>query len=204
MINSKSIGLSGLKSLVAELRVSVIATLSLAVLLCGVYPLMVWTLAQGFFPQKANGSLIARGGKVLGSSLIAQGFYGPAYFHPRPSSAGAGYDAAASGGSNLGPTSQKLIDAVRRRVDRYRLENGLTESDLVPADAVTASASGLDPHISFKNALIQARRVAQARGMSEEAVHRKIAAHTDGRDLGFLGEPRVNVVEMNLNFDAKR
>jgi len=204
MINSKSIGLSGLKSLVAELRVSVIATLSLAVLLCGVYPLMVWTLAQGFFPQKSNGSLIARGGKVLGSSLIAQGFYGPAYFHPRPSSAGAGYDAAASGGSNLGPTSQKLIDAVRRRVDRYRIENGLTESDPVPADAVTASASGLDPHISLKNALIQARRVAQARGMSEEAVHRKIAAHTDGRDLGFLGEPRVNVVEMNLNFDAKR
>jgi K+-transporting ATPase ATPase C chain len=188
---------------VAELRVSIIAVLSLAVLLCGFYPLVVWALAQGFFPQKANGSLITQNGKVLGASLIAQGFSGPAYFHPRPSTAGDGYDAAASGGSNLGPTSQKLIDVVRRRAGEYRMENGLNESDPVPGDAVTASASGLDPHISLKNALLQARRVARARGMSEEAVRRKIETRTEGRDLGFLGEPRVNVLELNLDLDGK-
>jgi K+-transporting ATPase ATPase C chain len=175
--------------------------LSLAVLLCGIYPLMVWVLAQGLFPQKANGSLITRGGKVLGSSLIAQHFSGPAYFHPRPSAAGDGYDAAASGGSNLGPASQKLIDSVRGRVDQYRTGNGLREEDPVPADAVTASASGLDPHISEKNAILQAHRVAQARGLTEDAVHKQIEAHTEGRDLGFLGEPRVNVLELNLDLE---
>jgi K+-transporting ATPase ATPase C chain len=203
MRNTKSTGTSTIKSIAAELRVSIVATVSLAVLLCGLYPLIVWALSQGLFPQKANGSLITRGGKVLGSSLIARGFSGRGYFHPRPSAAGDGYDAAASGGSNLGPTSQKLMDEVRARVDQYRAENGLKESDRVPADAVTASASGLDPHISLQNALLQARRVARARGLSEAALHEKIRAHTEGRDLGFLGEPRVNVLELNLDLDGK-
>jgi potassium-transporting ATPase KdpC subunit len=204
MKNSKSSNLSDIKSILVELRVSIIATLSLAILLCGIYPLMVWALAQGVFPQKANGSLITRSGKVLGSSLIAQSFSGPAYIHPRPSAAGDGYDAAASGGSNLGPTSQKLIDEVRGRVEQYRKENGLKESAPVPADAVTASASGLDPHISPKNANFQAHRVAQARGISEEAVRSKIKAHTEGHVLGFLGERRVNVLELNLDLDKEQ
>lgn len=204
MNNSKSRTFSDIKDIVAELRICIIATSTLAVLLCGVYPLVVWVLSQGFFPQKANGSLITRGGKVLGSSLIAQSFSGPAYFHPRPSAAGDGYDAAASGGSNLGPTSQKLIDDIRGRVDRYRTENGLKESDPVPADAVTASASGLDPHISPRNAALQVPRVARARGLSEETVRKKIKAHTESRDLGFLGEPRVNVLELNLDLDGKQ
>lgn len=190
-----------MKLLLSQLRVAVIATLSLAVLLCGFYPVMVWALAQGLFPQQANGSLITQDGKVLGSSLVAQGFSGPGYFHPRPSAAGKGYDAAASGGSNLGPTSRKLIAQIKARVDRYRTENGLKERDPVPAEAVTGSASGLDPHISLDNALLQARRIAQVRGLSEESVRRKIDAHTEGRDLGFLGEPRVNVLELNLDLE---
>lgn len=194
---------SRIMSLVAEFRISLIATLLLAVLLCGVYPLLVWGLARGIFPGKANGSLIVRDGAVLGSSLIAQGFTGPGYFHPRPSAAGEGYDAAASGGSNLGPTSRKLIDAVRERIRLYRIENGLAENVPVPVDAVTASGSGLDPHISPANAILQARRVASARGLSEESVLRQIEAHTEGRDLGFLGEPRVNVLLLNLDLDGK-
>lgn len=203
MKNPKSRGTFSMKPLAAELRVSIAATLSLAVLLCGVYPLIVWALAQGIFPQKANGSLITQGAKVLGSSLIAQRFSSPAYFHPRPSAAGDGYDAAASGASNLGPTSQKLIDTVRERVQNYRTENGLTPKDLVPADAVTASGSGLDPHISLKNALLQAPRVAHARGLSDAAVLQKIEAHREGRDWGILGEQRVNVLELNLDLDGK-
>lgn len=201
MNNIKNTGPSGMKLLLSQLRVAVIATLSLAVLLCGFYPVMVWALAQGLFPQQANGSLITQDGKVLGSSLVAQGFSGPGYFHPRPSAAGKGYDAAASGGSNLGPTSRKLIAQIKARVDRYRTENGLKERDPVPAEAVTGSASGLDPHISLDNALLQARRIAQVRGLSEESVRRKIDAHTEGRDLGFLGEPRVNVLELNLDLE---
>jgi K+-transporting ATPase ATPase C chain len=203
MKSTKDNGPSRVRSFLRELRISIIAVLSLAVLLCGAYPLMVWALARGLFPQKANGSLIIRDGKVPGSSLIAQRFSGPAYFHPRPSAAGDGYDGASSGGSNLGPTSQKLIDEVKRRTKQYRLENGLKEEDPVPADAVTASASGLDPHISVKNAMLQARRVAMAKGLSKEAVHAKIKAHTAGRDLGFLGDPRVNVLELNLDLDGK-
>lgn len=203
MKDSKGAGYSSIMHFAAELRISVMATLALAVIVCGVYPLLVWAPAQALFPQKANGSTIVRDGKVLGSSLIGRGFSGPGYFHLRPSAAGDGYDAAASGGSNLGPTSQKLVDEVRKRVDRYRTENGLREDEPVPADAVTASASGLDPHISLKNALLQAQRVSQARGMSREAVRRKIEAHTRGRDLGVLGEPGVNAIELNLDLDGK-
>ncbi len=194
---------SGWKNIAAELRLSVVATLALAVVVCGIYPLAVWGLARTFFPQKAGGSLVIRDGKVLGSTLIGQDFSGPRYFHPRPSAAGAGYDAAASGGSNLGPTSRKLVETVAQRVKQYRLENGLPETVPVPADAVTASGSGLDPDISLKNALLQARRVAQARSMSRDAVREKIDRHVEGRDLGIFGEPRINVLELNLDLDGK-
>jgi K+-transporting ATPase ATPase C chain len=191
-----------MKNLIAQLRISLTATLFLAVLLCGIYPLAVWVLAQGLFQAKANGSLVMGNGKVIGSSLISQGFTVPKYFHPRPSAAGQGYDATSSGGSNLGPISKKLVEAVRHRVDEYRNENDLPPTALVPIDAVTASASGLDPHISLKNALLQAARVARARGLSEDTVLKEIKLHTEGRDLGILGEPRVNVLMLNLAMDG--
>ena len=191
-----------MKDLITQLRISLKATLFLAVLLCGIYPLVVWLLAQGLFPANANGSLVMGNGKILGSSLISQGFTGPKYFHPRPSAAGQGYDATRSGGSNLGPTSRKLVETVRQRVDAYRSENNLPPDALVPADAVTASASGLDPHISLKNALLQAARVVKARGLSEDIVLKEIKHYTEGRGLGVLGEPRVNVLVLNLTLDG--
>ena len=193
-----------IKNIINELRISLIATVCLAVLLCGIYPVLVWAVAQGLFPSQANGSLVSVKGQVIGSSLLAQSFTGPGYFHPRPSAAGDGYDAANSGGSNLGPTSQKLIDAVKERVAAYRAENKLAPEVLIPVDAVMASASGLDPHISVKNALLQASRVAGVRGIGEEALLKKIAAHTSGRDLGIFGEPRVNVLMLNLDMDGKQ
>jgi K+-transporting ATPase ATPase C chain len=193
-----------MKTLIAELRISLLATLSLAVILCGLYPLVVWILAQGLFPTKANGSMIVEDGKIMGSSLIAQGFTDPKYFHPRPSAAGQGYDAASSGGSNLGPISKKLVEAIGQRVMDYRAENHLAPDAVVPVDAVTASASGLDPHISLRNALLQAPRVARARGIGEKSILRQIEVHTEGRDLGILGEPRVNVLMLNLDLDGKR
>jgi K+-transporting ATPase ATPase C chain len=192
-----------MKDLIRELRTSLIATLSLAIILCGIYPLIIWVFAQGLFPARANGSLLVRDGKVIGSSLIGQGFTDQKYFHPRPSAAGGGYDGAGSGGSNLGPTSKKLVDQVRQRVIEYRTENNLAPDATVPADAVTTSASGLDPHISVKNALLQARRVAKARGMSVEVILRKIEDHTEGRTLGMLGDPRVNVLMLNLDLDGR-
>jgi K+-transporting ATPase ATPase C chain len=192
-----------MKNMIAELRTSLVVTLLLIVLCCGIYPLVVWAIAQGVFPRQANGSLIEAKGKIVGSSLLAQGFAGPAYFHPRPSAAGQGYDAASSSGTNLGPTSKKLIEAVQQRVADYRAENGLPPDALVPADAVTSSASGLDPHISVENARLQAGRVAKARGLSGEEVLRKIAVHTEGRSLMILGEPRVNVLVLNLDLDGK-
>jgi potassium-transporting ATPase KdpC subunit len=190
-----------MKDLLIELRLSAIATLSLAILLCGIYPLLVWLIGQGIFPAKANGSLVTQSGKIVGSGLISQGFGDPKYFHPRPSSAGQGHDAANSGGSNLGPTSQKLIDAVKQRVIDYRSENGIAPDTPVPADAVSASASGLDRHISLKNAILQAPRVAKTRGLQAEAVLKQIDAHTEGRDLGILGEPGVNVLMLNMALD---
>jgi potassium-transporting ATPase KdpC subunit len=193
-----------IKSILNELRISFIATVCLAVLLCGIYPALVWAVAQGLFHSQANGSLVSVKGQVIGSSLLGQQFAGPGYFHPRPSAAGDGYDAANSSGSNLGPTSQKLITAVKERVDAYRAENNLAPGVLIPVDAATASASGLDPHISVSNALLQARRVAEARGLGEEAIRGSIAAHTEGRTLGILGEPRVNVLMLNLDLDGKR
>jgi len=187
-----------MKDLIAELLISLKATLSLAVILCGLYPMVVWVMAQGLFPTEANGSLVMRKGTMGGSKLIAQGFSDPKYFHPRPSAAGQGYDATSSGGSNLGPTSKKLMDTVRQRVENYRSENNLAPDAMVPADAVTASASGLDPHISVQNALLQAPRVARARGLGEDIVLTQINLHAEGRDLGILGEPRVNVLMLNL------
>jgi len=192
-----------MKDLVAELRASIAATLLLAVLCCGIYPAVVWAVGQGLFSDKANGSLVRFNGKVVGSALIAQGFAGPAYFHPRPSAAGQGYDAVNSGGTNLGPTSKKLIEDVKKRVAGYRAENGLPSDTPVPADAVTSSASGLDPHISLANASHQAARIAAARGMTKEDVLKKVRAHTEGRTLGILGEPRVNVLMLNLDLDGK-
>ncbi len=192
-----------MKVLIAELRASIVLTLLLAAVCCGIYPLIVWGIAQGVFPGRANGSLVEVDGKVAGSSLLAQRFTGPKYFHPRPSAAGQGYDAADSGGTNLGPTSKKLIGTVRERVAAYRAENGLLPDARVPADAVTSSASGLDPDISVGNALLQAARVATARGIPKEAVLKRVRAHTEGRDLGVLGEPRVNVLLLNLDLDGK-
>lgn len=190
-----------MKNLLIELRISLIATLSLALLLCGIYPALVWVAAQGIFHDEANGSLIIRGGRVIGSSLLAQGFTGAKYFHPRPSATGSGYDAASSGGSNLGPLSKKLIDGIGEHVSEYRARNGLSPDTRIPVDAVTASGSGLDPHISLENALLQAPRVAHARGLSKETVYKNVAVHTEGRFLGILGEPRVNVLLLNLALD---
>ena len=192
-----------MKYLVAELRTSLIATAFLAAILCGVYPLTVWCLAHAIFPGRAGGSLIVQNGEVAGSRLIGRQFTSPGYFHPRPSAAGAGYDAGHSGGSNLGPLSRTLVETIERRVAAYRAENDLPPDALVPADAVTASGSGLDPHISVGNALMQAPRVAKARGLTEEAVIEQVRIHTEGRDLMILGEPRVNVLLLNLSLDEK-
>jgi potassium-transporting ATPase KdpC subunit len=189
-------------SLLKELRISLVATLCLAMILCGIYPIVVWGLAQGLFPEKANGSLVVKDGKTVGSSLLAQGFAGAKYFHPRPSAAGSGYDATSSGGSNLGPLSKKLTDDTAQRVRGYRAENNLVPGVRLPADAVSASGSGLDPHISPENALLQVPRVARSRGLSEQAVIGKIKTHTEGRTLGIFGEPRVNVLMLNLDLDG--
>jgi len=192
-----------MKALFSEIRGAVLATLILAVVCCGLYPLVVFGISQALFRDKANGSLIVdQDGTVRGSKLLAQGFTTDKYFHPRPSAAGNGYDAASSGGSNLGPTSQKLSDTIKDRVAAYRKENGLSETEPVPADAVTASGSGLDPHISLRNAELQTPRVAKARGLSEEKVRELVQQNTDGRDLGVLGDPGVNVLELNLALDS--
>jgi potassium-transporting ATPase KdpC subunit len=175
-------------------------TIVTTVLLGVIYPLTVTAIAQVMFPDKANGQLIERNGKVVGSRLIGQGFSSPGYFRSRPSAAGAGYDATSSAGSQLGPTNKKLIDAVKANVEAARQENPHVP---VPIDLVTASASGLDPHISPAAADFQVPRVARARGMSEADVRTQVAAHTDGRTFGFLGEPRVNVLELNLALDAQ-
>jgi K+-transporting ATPase ATPase C chain len=192
-----------MKYFIRELRISLMATLSLVILLCGIYPSLVWIVGQGLFPAESNGSLLVHKGTIVGSNLFSQGFNDPKYFHPRPSAAGQGYDAVSSGGSNLGPISKKLVDRVRQRVVDYRNENDFSPGAIVPADAVTASASGLDPHISVKNAVLQARRVAKARNLPFELVMEKVAVHTDGRTFGILGEPRVNVLMLNLDLDGK-
>jgi len=192
-----------MKALFAEIRGAVLATLILAVVCCGLYPLIVFGISQAVFHDKANGSLIVDpDGMVRGSKLLAQGFTANKYFHPRPSAAGNGYDAANSNASNLGPTSQKLKDAIKDRVNAYRKENGLSENESVPADAVTASGSGLDPHISPRNAELQLPRVAKARGLSKEKLRELIQQNTDARDLGILGDPGVNVLTLNHALDS--
>lgn len=186
----------------AQFRSAIAATLILGVVCCGLYPLIVFGVAQLLFHDKANGSLIVDDqGVVRGSRLLGQQFAAEKYFHSRPSAAGSGYDASNSGGSNLGPTSQKLNDAIKDRIAAYRAENGMKAGDPVPADAVTASGSGLDPHISLRNAELQTPRVAKARGMSEQQVRELIRKFTDSSDLGFLGEPGVNVLRLNLGLD---
>jgi K+-transporting ATPase ATPase C chain len=194
-----------MKEFFSQIRGAVVSTFVLAVVCCGLYPLVVFGISQALFRDKANGSLIVDpDGLVHGSKLLGQGFVDPKYFHPRPSAAGNGYDAASSGGSNLGPTSQKLNDAIKERVAAYRAENGLSETDPVPADAVTASGSGLDPHISLRNAELQTARVAKARGVSKEKVRELVRQYTDPRDLGVFGDPGVNVLELNRALDQQR
>lgn len=191
-----------MKTLVAELKTSVIATLILVGVLCGLYPFAVWVLGRALFSDKANGSLVTdASGAVRGSSRLGQPFTGEQYFHPRPSSAGSGYDAANSSGSNLGPTSQKLAEMLRADVAAYRTRNGLASDAAVPADAVTRSASGLDPHISPANANLQAARVARARRLPVVRVWGLISENTEPRALGLLGEPGVNVLRLNLALD---
>jgi len=192
-----------MKDLFCEIRSAVAGALILVVVCCGAYPLVVFAMAQIAFPDRANGSLIVDSdGTVRGTKLLGQNFSGGKYFHPRPSAAGEGYDAANSSGSDLGPTSQKLRDAVKERIEVYRKENGLKADDAVPADAVTASGSGLDPHISLRNAEIQTARVARARGLTETEVRLRVKQNTEPRDLGVLGEPAVNVLTLNMALDA--
>src|SRR5438309_1298964 len=192
-----------MKALFSEIRGAVFATLMLAIVCCGLYPLVVFGIAQALFRDKANGRLIVdQDGTVRGSKLLAQGFTADKYFHPRPSAAGNGYDAAGSSGSNLGPTSQKLNDAIKDRVDSYRNENGLSADEIVPADAATASGSGLDPHISLRNAELQTPRVAKARAVSEEKLRELIRQNTDARDFDLLGDPGVNVLSLNRALDS--
>jgi K+-transporting ATPase ATPase C chain len=185
-----------------EIKRSLWVTVIFTVVLCGLYPAVVWMGAQAF-ADHANGSLITNAkGEVVGSRLLGQNFSGAGYFHSRPSAAGAnGYDATSSGGSNLGPTSQKLADAIKQRVEAYRTENGLSADAVVPADAVTASGSGLDPHISIRNAELQLARVSKTRGLPEETIKKIISHHTLGRDGGLFGEARINVLTLNLDLD---
>jgi K+-transporting ATPase ATPase C chain len=212
-----------MKNILGDLWTSLILTAILVLVCCGAYPVAVWAGAEALFKDKAEGSLcVDRSGAIRGSRLLAQNFAAPGYFHPRPSAAGTGYDPTGSSGTNLGPTSSKLavgshardkagrdvddpnnFDGIRDLVAAYRAENGLGDRDPVPADAVTRSASGLDPHISPANALIQAARVARARHLDLAAVRAMVAANTDGRSLGVLGEPGVNVLDLNLALDAQ-
>lgn len=203
-----------------QIRPAVMSVLVFTIL-CGlVFPAVVTGIATVAFPHQAKGSLIVRDGKVVGSEIIGQGFTAPGYFHPRPSAAGSGYDGGGSSGTNLGPTSDKLINGIHRKLPdgkddpgnfdgikdlaaAYRKENGLAESAPVPADAVTRSASGLDPEITPANADLQVKRIAAARGLTEERVRALAASNTQGRQLGFLGESRVNVLELNLALDRE-
>jgi K+-transporting ATPase ATPase C chain len=184
------------RNLLIALRMTIVTTLLLGI----VYPLAMTALSQAVFPAKANGQLIERDGRVVGSRIIGQPFPSPGYFRGRPSAAGTGYDATASNGTNYGPTNRKLADMVKAAVDAARREN---PNDPVPIDLVTSSASGLDPHLSPAAALFQVPRVARERAVPETAVRALVEAHVEPRQLGFLGEPRVNVLELNLALDDR-
>jgi potassium-transporting ATPase KdpC subunit len=188
-------------NIIRNLIVAVLMTIVTTALLGLAYPLVVTAIAQAVFPDQANGQLVVRNGQVVGSRLLAQRFSSPAYFHPRPSTAGAGYDAANSAGSQLGPTNRKLIETVKQNVEAARREN---PGRRIPIDLVTASASGLDPHISPASAEFQVPRVAKARGMPEDSLRNLVREHTEGRQWGFLGEPRINVLELNLALDSQQ
>jgi K+-transporting ATPase ATPase C chain len=200
-----------MKNIFAEFGRSIVATIFFAVILCGLYPLIVYGAAQLLFPHQANGSLLADKSGVRGSALLAQNFTGAKYFHPRPSAASAGdptsavsvnnYDSTHSSGSNLGPTSSNLVANITQNIATYRSDNNLATNRPVPADAVTESASGLDPHISVANAELQIPRVAKARSLSEARVRDLVQQNTNGRDLGVFGEPRVNVMTLNFALD---
>jgi len=186
-----------------QLRPAIVLTLLLCAVTGLVYPGIVTAVAQLLFPRQANGSLVEVDGKPAGSALIGQAFSRPEYFHSRPSAAGAGYDPTASAGANKGPTDLKLADTlIAGQVARVVEEDG-AERGRIPADIVTASGSGLDPHISPGNAALQIPRVARSRGVSEDSLRAVVALHTEGRQLGFLGEPRVNVLLLNLELDRK-
>ena len=212
-----------MKEFFSEIRSAIMSTLVLAIVCCGIYPVAIWVIAQVAFPDKANGSLIKDAdGTIRGSRLLAQSFSSDKYFQPRQSNAGAtGYDGASSGGTNLGPTSKKLVQGQHAKDDKgkdvddvgnfdgiadlviaYRKANGLKDTDEVPADAVTRSASGLDPHISPRNAELQATRVAKARNLDLNKVKELIQANTDGPDLGIFGDAGVNVLTLNSALDA--
>lgn len=201
-----------------EMRPAILMMAVMTVLTGLIFPLAITGAANVLFPRQAKGSLIERDGKIIGSEWIGQNFAKPEYFHPRPSNAGSGYDAANSSGTNLGPTSDKLLNGIHKKTadgkddpgnfdgikdlaGTYRSENGLAENAILPADAVTRSASGLDPHISPANAELQAERVAKSRNVGVEQIRTLIAAHTEARTFGVLGEPRVNVLRLNLALD---
>ena len=193
-----------MRAFVRQVRPALLALVAFTVITGVAYPLLVLGIGQVLFPDRANGSLIEVDGTVVGSELIGQGFAAPEYFHPRPSAAGGGYDGAASSGSNLGPSNPVLLDAMAQRVIDYRALNGLSDDVEVPVDAVTSSGSGLDPHISVANAQLQAPRVADERDMTVDAVLEVVQDHIDERALGVLGDPGVNVLELNLALDGDR
>jgi K+-transporting ATPase ATPase C chain len=190
-----------------QVRPAIISVFCLSLLTGCIFPLALFAIARPLFPRQAAGSLITRGGVVVGSELIGQEFAQPWYFQSRPSAAGKGYDATSSGGTNLGPNNPKLIDGapdfpgIRRLADEYRSQNAIPSSMPIPADAVTRSASGLDPHISPANAELQISRVARARGIDQETVRRLVAAYTQGPQLVIFGSPRISVLKLNLALD---
>ncbi len=187
-----------------EIKTTVLLTLVLLIVCCCIYPVFVFGAGQLLFPDKADGSIVYdANGKPIASTLLGQTFTADKYFNPRPSAAGNGYDSTSSGGSNLGALSQTLHDNVKQRVADYRKANNLGDPQLVPADAVTASGSGLDPHISVKNALLQLPRVALARSMSQDDLKKLVDKYTDGPDFGILGDAGVNIIKLNLALDGK-
>jgi len=191
-----------MKTILIDIKNTIITTIVLGIICCGIYPVVVWGLGQALFHHQANGSLITdKDGKILGSEYLGQQFSTDKYFNSRPSAAGTGYDTSNSSGTNLGPTSQKLNDSIKSAIDAYRKQNNMPADALVPADAVTSSASGLDPHISPANAAIQLPRIAKARSLDPAQVQALVEQYTDKPFLGIIGDPGVNVLKLNLALD---